>query len=370
MILKKKDIKEIKEMFLDACRVDSPSREEGPMIDWLKKNTKQFRIKPIIDNKKNFFFKISGVGDPLLLNAHIDRVPPCVGIEPVFDGENFYSKGDTILGGDDLAGVVSILKTISFLKENKIEHRPLEVLFTTMEEIGGVGIKNFDFSMVTAKEGIVVDSLLPVGSLTLQSPTKYNFSICFRGNAVHGQGADKGLSAIKMMAELIAKLPIGEVKKGLTLNIGTLKGGKSLNTVPGEANITGAFKIYSEGEIRSDHKEEANKLISLINDKIKSVHKKYPKGEIIFDYQLNRPGYSFNSDDVYLKNICKAIRQTGLQAKGKASLGVSDANTLNAMGLKAVLIGTGVKNAHTVNETVSLESLKNLTEIVIEVSKS
>ncbi len=368
MKLSKELTEKLKKTFMDLCRIDNPSRHEMKMADWIKKRVSKYAKDFKIDKKYNVFFRVPGQGEPILLNAHIDCVEPCRGVDPYFDGKSFYSKGDTILGGDDLVGVSSILLAIEIMRSKKIKHRPLEILFTTMEEIGGVGIKNFDFSNVISKKAVTIDSLASVGSFVVKSPTKYNFTLSFQGISVHGQGADKGVSAIKMMAELLSKLPLGKVKKNVTLNIGIINGGKSLNTVPGESTVMGSFKISSEGEIRSDKRKEAQDIIDMIYKKIKKIQKKYPKGDIIFDHQLNRPGYTFCLDDGFIKEIKKALKNCDLKPKGVESLGVSDANTLNAMGIKTVLIGTGVKHAHTVNETVSLEDLKKLTEIVLSLS--
>jgi len=371
MPLNKIETEQLKKLFIECCKIDNPSKKEEKIADWINKKIKKLGFKTRIDKNNNVFFAIKGQKEKesLLLNAHLDGVQPCIGKEPMFDGKKFYSKKETILGADNATGLISILFALEYLKKNKIKHKPLEILFTTMEEIGGIGIKNFNFSIVNSNEAVTIDSLANVGSIVTKSPSKYNFSISFEGISIHGQGADKGISAIKMMAELISSLPIGKVKENVFLNIGIIKGGKSLNTVAGKANIEGNFKIHSEGEIRAEKNNDAKTLIDTIYKKIERLEKKYKKGSIKFICKLNRPSYNFSSEDTHLKNIKKAINRTDIKSKEIESFGVSDANTLNSMGVKTFLLGTGVKNAHTTKETVTLKSLVKLTEIVIELCK-
>lgn len=71
----------------------------------------------------------------------MDCVEHCKDIEPILEGGVFTSKGDTILGGDDKAGVTAILEGIALMKEMYIPHGKITVIFTVQEEIGLFGSK-------------------------------------------------------------------------------------------------------------------------------------------------------------------------------------------------------------------------------------
>lgn len=77
----------------------------------------------------------------MILSCHMDTVPPGRGIKPVVKKDRITSDGTTILGGDDKAGVAIILEVLASLKEQKIPHAPLEILFTLTEESGMRGPK-------------------------------------------------------------------------------------------------------------------------------------------------------------------------------------------------------------------------------------
>ena len=51
--------------------------------------------------------------EPILLSCHADTVKPGVGIEPVLGEDGIIrSKGDTILGADDKAGIAEVLEAL------------------------------------------------------------------------------------------------------------------------------------------------------------------------------------------------------------------------------------------------------------------
>ena len=64
------------------------------------------------------FLKGNGEAVPtLMLSAHLDSVEPCGGIKPQIVDGVIKSQGDTILGADDKAGVVTILEVCAWLRK-------------------------------------------------------------------------------------------------------------------------------------------------------------------------------------------------------------------------------------------------------------
>ena len=268
---------EIINMFLRVCKIDNPSGNEEKIAHCIAQELESLEVTPVIDDHFNMFFHVPGKGTPLLLNAHLDSVQPCEDKVPHFDGKTFYSRGETILSADNLEGVTAILSAINYLRAHGIEHRPLDILFTTGEEIGGTGIKHFDFSQISAKTGIVLDSASPVGSIVMKSPSKYNFQLVIEGVPGHGGHSKKAFSAIKIMADLINGLPLGQIDDYTKLNIGRVEGGKAINTIPGLVKVDGAIHALGDGEIRGENKD-CEKVIKLIEKEIARVEKKvYPK---------------------------------------------------------------------------------------------
>ena len=73
-------------------------------------------------NAGNLFGTLKGgmSGTPILLSGHMDTVAPGIGKKPVFHEDGtITSDGTTVLGADDLTGVIAILEGIRAVQEQK-----------------------------------------------------------------------------------------------------------------------------------------------------------------------------------------------------------------------------------------------------------
>jgi tripeptide aminopeptidase len=82
-----------------------------------------------------------------------------------------------------------------------------------------------------------------------------------------------------------------------------------------------------------------------------------------FSQQWDFVPYTHSLDDEVILEIKNAIESTGLKANPVVSFGGSDANSLNAKGIKAVNIGIGAQNPHSVDEFILIEDLIKTAEI-------
>ena len=143
--------------FKQMVRIDSPTGKEKGMADWLLNHFESRGITADTDGVGNVFARIPGKGRPILLAAHMDTVMPGEGIVPVVvddDGDTIRSSGQTILGADNKSTIAVFLEVIDSLKENRIPHRGVELLFTVDEEGKSKGAAQFDSrKKVSAKTG-------------------------------------------------------------------------------------------------------------------------------------------------------------------------------------------------------------------------
>ena len=122
--------------------------------------------------------------EPLLFCAHMDTVEPANGKIAIFHEDGLItSNGETILGSDALSGVSAIIEAIKTIKEENINHRPIEILFCVAEEIYGLGSKLFDYSMVKSKESYTLDLAGEVGSAAYKAPSLLTFDIIIKGKS-------------------------------------------------------------------------------------------------------------------------------------------------------------------------------------------
>ena len=71
----------------------------------------------------------------LMLSAHMDCVEPCGGVEPQLKDGIITSVGDTILGGDDKAGIAAILEGLRIIHEQKIPHGPVKSYLRLLKRV-------------------------------------------------------------------------------------------------------------------------------------------------------------------------------------------------------------------------------------------
>ena len=228
--------------FCDLVQIDSPSDEEEEVAQDLSRRLEALGFEILRDAHGNLIAREDGE-NPLLLSAHMDTVEPGRGIKPTIEGDRIVSDGTTILGGDCKAGVAAILEGLESVVEEELPRRTIQLAFTRGEEIGLVGARNMDFSMITADEAVVFDGNGPVNKLTGSSPTYVSFEVKITGRSAHaGVEPEKGLSAIKIAAEIISELPQGRLDEETTFNVGTISGGSVRNAVPEQATFTGEFR--------------------------------------------------------------------------------------------------------------------------------
>ena len=106
-----------------------------------------YKTKKIFNDKK--FLYVKG-NIPLMLVAHLDTVHKFLPKNIWCSLDNTIIKSDEGIGGDDRCGVYAILKIISSLDNNKLP----SILFTTDEEIGGVGVGVFCKKFANKKLGV------------------------------------------------------------------------------------------------------------------------------------------------------------------------------------------------------------------------
>lgn len=105
--------------------------------------------------------------EPIIIQGHLDMVwqkdEACKkdlekeGIDLYVDGD-FISAEGTTLGADN---GIAVGMAMAILADNTLSHPPIEVVFTSDEEIGMLGAKELDTKVLSAKRMINVDSEEP-----------------------------------------------------------------------------------------------------------------------------------------------------------------------------------------------------------------
>ena len=186
--------KRLTDKFCRLVSIDSVPFQERTMADVLKKELSDLGFEVTEDNTGELYHGSCGnvygylqgdlEGDPILFSAHMDTVEPGKGKKAMLREDGTITSDETtVLGADDLSGVVSILEAVRSILEKGIPHRSIEVLFTYAEEVYIRGSEVFDFSMVKAKEAYVLDLDDAVGTAAFKAPTLVSFTARFLGKA-------------------------------------------------------------------------------------------------------------------------------------------------------------------------------------------
>lgn len=121
---------------IDLIRIDSPTGEEDNIDSEVSSRLTNLGFTVKHDSFNNVVATLSGVGEPVLLSAHLDTVEPGRGINPIREGDLLKSDGTTILGGDCKAGLSIILEAIESVVQTDIQHLPIEVCLPEQRKAG------------------------------------------------------------------------------------------------------------------------------------------------------------------------------------------------------------------------------------------
>ncbi len=341
---------ELLELFLNLCRIDSPSGEEKSVGDYIIKHLARHKIRASRDAYGNVIATVAGEGKPLVISAHLDTVEPGRGVKPVVRNGVVRSDGRTVLGADDKAGLTAAIAAAQEAVGQGWRIRPLDLVFTRQEETDLNGVYNLDLSRIRASEGLILDGEDAPGRITIASPYIYNVDIRVKGRAAHaGVEPEKGINALAIAADAIQELKLGRIDRETTANIGTFTAGSASNSIPGEAVML--------AETRSHSQKKALAQVDLMNRAFKRAVRRRRGAKLDFKSTLACPGYRHDKQDPFIKDLKAAMTAHGWTVAWEESCGASDANVWAEKGIKAVEISAGYRDAHTTGEWIKVDDM-------------
>jgi tripeptide aminopeptidase len=356
------------EEFLELVRTPSHSFRERELADLLKAKLNDLGLEFREDNAGT---KIGGdtgnviarwPGDPslppVMFSAHMDRVDnPGLIVPVVRDHEDrITSNGCTILGADDVSGIVAILDGIRRVQKSGAPHGDVECVFSVAEEVGLLGAANLDVSSLRSKTAYVLDSGGRLGTLVRGAPTQFTFMAGIRGRASHaGMEPEKGLNAIKVGAEILAGIREGRLSPTATSNFGIIFGGKATNIVCDYLEI--------RGEARSHDYQELKAYLDEVDRAFTEGCAARGAG-LVIDFKLEYPSFSVPEGHPVLALAARAMEKLGIGPEVTIAGGGQDGNHFNARGIVSVGVATGYDKVHTPQEEQSISQLVKCGELV------
>ena len=362
--------------FTDIISVDSPSLIERKTAELLRAKLEAMGLTvhedgaaiPAGGDCGNLIAALPGDADLpcVALLAHMDTVGPCENKRWIIDGDIVRSDGNTILGGDDAAGILAALEIVRRVKDGGIRHGGIIIILTIAEEVGLYGAKYLDHELVKAAACnnafpdycFVFDSGGAPGRVIARAPSHSDVLITVKGIASHaGIEPEKGVSAIVALSEAIANMKLGRIDAETTSNIGIIRGGNARNVVCESA--------YAEGEVRSHNPATLDAQLAMMEDCVAAACR--ARGTTyIFEKIQSYESFLLTPDDPIIKLLSAAAAVRGFELELVPTGGGSDANVLNAAGIPTANLPVGMHEVHGVREYTDLRETDGTIELIVE----
>ncbi len=345
--------------FSKLVSLDSVSFEEDQIALFLETALLQAGLHTEYDDGENLYGYLPGKGKTLLLNAHMDTVDLARGARIIEDGALLKSDGITALGADDKAALAAILVALDTIQQQEIAHPNIVVLFTRSEEQGLVGAQHIDASKLAAvSHGFTFDASGPVGGAIIAAPSQDKIEAVFHGKGAHaGFKPETGISAIQMASQAVSSMRLLRIDEETTANVGSF-------IAPGAKNIVcDTATLVFESRSLDPKKLEAQSA-SMI-EAMENAAKDHG-GSVDITHEHQYEAYHHREDAPVLKHFKQACEKAGLSFHLEPTLGGSDANVLNKLGIETLVCTSGYEEPHTKSEYIPIKELENLFSLVLE----
>lgn len=394
------------ERFIRYVKIDTQSNDNSELTPsepkelnltrLLLKELEEMGVEAEIDKYGRLYAHLDGEKglDRIGLNSHVDTALECSGenVKPQYisnyDGgtirlNDHYSmspkefpslakhigddlivtSGDTLLGGDDKAGVAVIMSALHFYVTHKeIKHHPVSILFTPDEEIGR-GPEHFDKDKFGADYAYTIDGDY-VDQIDIETFNAAHADICLHGISIHpGEAKGKMVNAARLMGEFDALLNPSE-RPELT------EGHEGFNhLVSASGTVDEATMHYIIRNHDKEKLEEQKKEFALAKE---TLLKRYKGIQIDLHMEDDyRNMYEIlRKDDRAIKHAEKVYRSLGIVPKHVPIRGGTDGASFSFKGCPTPNLGTGSYNHHGRFEYLSVKDFEKMIDIVIALLKA
>lgn len=269
---------------------------------------------------------------PLLLLGHLDTVWPHGTLEEIpFRIEDGVARGPGVY--DMKAGLVQTIWALRALDRRGLRpRRPLTILWNTDEEAGSAASRELiETEAAPAAACLVMEPSLPHGGAKTARRGVGILRVTVRGRAAHaGLDPERGINAITELAGIVtAAAALSAPERGVTVNVGLIRGGSRTNVVPAEAS--------ADIDIRMDGPASGERLIRALRD----LRAQHPEAEVEWTGGVNRPALVRNEGVVTLYERARRLAGGLDWELGEGSAGGgSDGNIVAGLGVP-VLDGLG-----------------------------
>jgi len=268
------------------------------------------------------------------------------------------TDGNTLLGGDDKAGVAEIMAMAEYLLTHpQIKHGKVCIGFTPDEEVGN-GVEYFDIKGFGAEYAYTVDGSM-LGDLSYECFHAASAILTVTGKSVHpGYAKNIMRNAIKLAYEFIGQLPPDECPECTE----GYQGFYHVNSIKGDVE-----EAVAECIIRDHDRQKFEERKAFFIKTAEALNIKY--GEKLFKVELTDSYYNMREkiekEMHVVDNAVEAMARAGVKAQIAPIRGGTDGARLSYEGLLCPNICTGTEGHHGRNEFACIEDMEKIVEILL-----
>jgi len=345
---------------MEAAKVAAPPFGEAARGAWLADRFREFGLIDVqVDEVGNVFGIRPGYGNRFVaLSAHIDTVfPAATPLNIRQQGSRLYGPGVS----DNGAGIAAMLAVASVLGSTRITHALPFVFIGNVGEEGEGDLRGMRHVFATPRwrdaiaYSVIVDGA-GADTVVAEALGSRRFEVIVRGPGGHSWsdfGTPNPIIAIARTIERFTQTPVPASPK-TTFNVGVIRGGTSVNSIPESASMRVDLRSTSMAEI--DRMERALRVAldhSVAAENLAAAQQGGRKPQVVQSEVVeigNRPAGELAQDARLLKVIRAVDAQLGNTAQVQRAS--TDANIPLSLGRQAIAIGGGGSGggAHTLQE--------------------
>lgn len=347
---------------MEMARIPAPPFGESARAAWLAERFREVGLDDVrIDDVGNVFGTHPGFGRRYVaLSAHIDTVfPASTPLNIRHQGSRIYGPGVS----DNGAGVVALLGIAALLRNVRIRHALPFVFIGNVGEEGEGDLRGMRHIFATPrwKDSIAYSLVLDgagADTIVAEALGSRRFEVIVRGPGGHSWsdfGAPNPIVILAKAIDAFTATPVPSSPK-TTFNIGVIRGGTSVNSIPESASMKVDIRSTSMAEMERLEQSLRLALNRAVEDEtmtaeMRSPAQKRPAGmgcEVVVIG--SRPAGELPAGAKILQVVRAVDAQLGNAAQVQRAS--TDANIPLSLGLEAVAIGGGGTGggAHTLQE--------------------
>jgi glutamate carboxypeptidase len=351
----------ITETIRQLIEIESPSDSKpavDKLVEFLASRFEKLGGHPRLHRSQDFGdhlqidFEGSGNAKPVLLLGHTDTVYPLGTLKAmpcrISNGRLWGPGALDMKSGIGL--IVHAIEGLRFQYRNSLP-RHLAILLVSDEEVGSHSSRHITEKLAKTAAAVLVlePSYGLYGAVKTARKGVGEYTIKVTGKAAHsGLDFEKGESAIVELANQITEISkLIDLKRGVTLNLGTIQGGTRVNVVPAQA--VGML------DVRIARMKDAAR----IDRRLHSLRAFNRKCKLEISGGINRPPMERTPPVVSLyKKAAQIAKGLGWKLDEAAVGGGSDGNLTAALGIPTLdgLGGVG-DGAHAAHEHIRISEL-------------